>query len=309
VKKADITPDVAARLVATQFPKWAGLPVVPVALDGWDNTTFRFGGELCVRLPSADAYVAQIEKEHRWLPVLAPQLPLQIPEPVAVGEPSTEFPRPWSIFRWIDGDHATVERIGDLPTFAGELAEFLAALYAVDAKDGPAPGAHSFFRGGPLATYDGESREAIRLFAADVDAAAATEVCDAALASTWHRSPVWVHGDVVASNLLVADRHLHAVIDFGCSAVGDPACDLVMTWTFFSRESADVFRSALPFDDATWARARGWALWKALRTLVHEKEGSVEVGAAARRVGWRISAREIVDAVLADHRHAWCTDA
>jgi aminoglycoside phosphotransferase (APT) family kinase protein len=304
MRKADITPDVAARLIATQFPQWADLPVMRVALDGWDNTTFRLGDELSVRLPSGDGYVAQIEKEHRWLPILAPQLPLPIPEPVAIGEPTAEFPRPWSIYRWIDGDHATVDRIGDLRRFAAELARFLAALYAVDAKSGPAPGPHSFFRGGPIATYDDEAREAIHLLASDIDALAATEVWDAAIATAWTRSPVWVHGDVVASNLLVAGGDLHAVIDFGCAAVGDPACDLVMAWNYFAGESKDVFCTALPFDGATWARARGWALWKALRTLVHETDGSAEVGSAARRVGWRISAREIVDVVLADHRRA-----
>jgi stearoyl-CoA desaturase (Delta-9 desaturase) len=97
MEKRNITPAVGARLVAAQFPQWADLPVVPVALNGWDNTTFRLGDELCVRLPSADAYVAQVEKEHRWLPVLARQLPLPIPEPVAVGRPGGGFPRPWSL--------------------------------------------------------------------------------------------------------------------------------------------------------------------------------------------------------------------
>jgi aminoglycoside phosphotransferase (APT) family kinase protein len=307
VRKADITPDVAARLVATQFPKWADLPVVPVALDGWDNTTFRLGKDLSVRLPSHDAYVAQIEKEHQWLPVLAPQLPLEIPEPVALGEPTVEFPRPWSIYRWIEGEHATAQRVSDPETFAADIAGFLAALYAIDSSDGPLPGAHNFLRGGPINAYDGETREALRLLSDEIDADAATEVWDAAVAAGWDRAPVWVHGDVTAANLLVVEGRLRAVIDFGCAAVGDPACDLVMAWTFFSGQSTEVFRSALQFDDATWARGRGWALWKALRTLVHEKEGAA-AGAAARRVGWRISAREIVDVVLSDHR-AGCRDA
>lgn len=304
VKKADITPAVVARLVATQFPQWAGLPVVPVALDGWDNTTFRLGDELSVRLPSADVYVAEIEKEHLWLPRLAPQLPLPIPEPVALGRPGAGFPRPWSIYRWIEGDHATVERVSDLTTFAADLALFLSALYAIDAAGGPAPGAHSFFRGGPIDMLDGQSRSSIAELAEDIDAAGASEVWDAALDSAWDPPPVWVHGDVTASNLLVAEGRLRAVIDFGCAAVGDPACDLVMAWTFFTGESADAFRSALPLDDSTWARARGWALWKALRTLVHDKEERGGADAAARRFGWRIGAREIVDVVLADHRRS-----
>lgn len=301
MEKAEITPALAARLVAAQFPRWADLRVAPVALDGWDNTTFRLGDELCVRLPSADAYVAQVEKEHRWLPVLARQLPVPIPEPVALGRPGGGFPRPWSIYRWIEGDDASVDRIADLTRFAADLAGFLAALSAIDASDGPPPGTHNFFRGGPLDTYDAQSRASIQLLADEIDPEGATEVWEAALATSWDRSPVWVHGDVAASNLLVTEGRLRAVIDFGCAAVGDPACDLVMAWTFFAGESSEVFRRGLPFDDATWARGRGWALWKALITLAQEKEGGADADAAARRFGWRSDAREVIDHVLTDH--------
>ena len=104
VDRSEVTADVAARLVAGQFPQWADLPVVPVKLNGWDNTTFRLGEALSLRLPSADWYTAQVAKEHRWLPVLAPLLPLPVPEPVAMGRPTSEFPRPWSVYRWIAGE-------------------------------------------------------------------------------------------------------------------------------------------------------------------------------------------------------------
>jgi aminoglycoside phosphotransferase (APT) family kinase protein len=301
MEKRGITPVVAARLIATQFPQWAELPVVPVELDGWDNTTFRLGDELCMRLPSADRYVAQIEKEHRWLPVLARELPLPIPEPVAIGRPGNGFPRPWSIYRWIEGDHASADRIADLTAFAADLARFLAALYAIDARGGPPPGMHSFFRGGPLDTWDVQTRESISLLADDIDATAATDVWEAALASTWDRSPVWVHGDVVESNLLVADGALRAVIDFGCAAVGDPACDLMMRWTSFAGGSSEVFRTGLDLNEATWARGRGWTLWKALITLAHDKRGEADADAAARRFGWRIGARDVINVLLADH--------
>jgi aminoglycoside phosphotransferase (APT) family kinase protein len=137
-----------SRLVAAQFPQWAHLPVMPVELDGWDNTTFRLGEDLSVRLPRADGYVPQVNKEHRWLPTLAPQLPLPIPAPLAKGVPALGFPRPWSVYRWLSGEHATVERVGDLEAFATDLGEFLAALYAIDPAGGPAAGEHSFWRGG-----------------------------------------------------------------------------------------------------------------------------------------------------------------
>jgi aminoglycoside phosphotransferase (APT) family kinase protein len=112
---------------------------------------------------------------------------------------------------------------------------------------------------------------------------------------------MWVHGDITASNLLVADGHLHAVIDFGCSAVGDPACDLVMAWTFFTGDSRDAFHNGLALDDATWARARGWALWKALITLARERQGGESADAAARRFGWRTGCHELVADLVTDH--------
>ena len=147
-----ITAEVAARLVAGQFPQWAGLPVVPVGLNGWDNITFRLGGDLSIRLPSGQDYAAQVAKEHRWLPILAGQLPAPIPEPVALGQPAAGFPWPWSVYRWIEGEPAGVNRITSLTGFAADLARFLGALYAIDASDGPPPGPHSFFRGGPVAS-------------------------------------------------------------------------------------------------------------------------------------------------------------
>lgn len=264
MEKADLTPELVSRLVASQFPEWARLPVCPVDLDGNDNTTFRLGRELSVRLPSADEYVPQVEKEHRWLPWLAPQLPLAIPEPVAQGVPAMGFPRPWSVYRWLPGQLATAHMVRDTVRFAADLAGFLSALHSIDPAGGPAAGAHSFSRGGPLCVLDAGVREAMVVLAHEVDTQAATEVWETALAAASAGAPVWVHGDITNSNLLVVDGRLRAVLDFGCCAVGDPACDLAIAWTFFTGESRHAFRGALPFDEETWARARGWALWKAL---------------------------------------------
>jgi aminoglycoside phosphotransferase (APT) family kinase protein len=135
-----VTAGAVARLVAAQFPRWAHSPVTAVSHGGWDNHTFRLGDELLARLPSAGAYVAQVEKEHRWLPVLARQLPLPIPEPVAMGSPDDGFPYPWSIYRWIDGDQAGGAQISDLTHLAGDLAGFLGALYASTPATDRSPG-------------------------------------------------------------------------------------------------------------------------------------------------------------------------
>jgi aminoglycoside phosphotransferase (APT) family kinase protein len=303
--RADITPALVTDLVAAQFPKWAGLPVRPVELDGWDNTTFRLGEGMSVRLPSAERYVAQVEKEHRWLPILARQLPLAIPEPLAKGLPGPEFPRPWSVYRWLEGGPASVERITNLVDFATDLAGFMAALHRIDPSGGPPPGTHNFFRGGALTTYDADTRNAIAALRSEIDTQGAQEVWDAALGASWKGSPVWVHGDVSASNLLVHRGRLSAVIDFGGLAVGDPACDVTIAWTFLSGESREAFRDGLRLDAATWARGRGWALWKALVTWVRAREaGGGAAEAAGLRFGWRWSARQVIEAVLAEHHGA-----
>ncbi|MBA3735215.1 MAG: aminoglycoside phosphotransferase family protein [Actinobacteria bacterium] len=299
MEKEAITPEVVSRLVAAQFPEWARLPVTPVELDGWDNTTFRLGEDLTVRLPSADGYVPQIEKEHRWLPVLAQQLPLPIPQPLAKGTPGSGFPRPWSVYRWLPGRHATIDRVEDPTAFANDLADFLAALYEIRPAAGPEPGAHSFFRGGPLTTYDTETRATIANLCTVIDVDAATTLWEAALATTWQGAGVWIHGDVTAANLLVIDGRLSAIIDFGCSAVGDPACDLTVAWTFFFGEARDAFRNRLALDKDTWIRARGWALWKALITLEKgTRAGDVEGAIDSRRFGWRLSARRVIEELL-----------
>ena len=287
----EIDAALAARLVAAQFPEWAHLPVVPVEVGGWDNRTFRLGDTMTVRLPSAESYVASVAKEHTWLPRLAPHLPLPIPAPLAVGAPGAGYPWPWSVRRWLDGRPALEHRIADLVTFAEDLGRFLIALQAVDATRGPVAGAHCFHRGGWLTVYDAQTRAAITALGSRIDAAAATEVWETALAATWTGSPVWFHGDVAHGNLLVDDAgRLTAVLDFGTCGVGDPACDLVIAWTLLHGESREAFRSVVPADDAMWARARGWALWKALITVDDPR-----TGAAAERV---------VDAVVSEHRGA-----
>lgn len=264
--RAGISAELVRRLLADQFPQWADLPITPVKVDGWDNRTYRLGTELTARLPTAKAYAAAVHKEHQWLPVLAPALPVPIPEAVAKGEPGYGYPHHWAIRRWIDGSTAACETIADLDEFALDVAAFILALQQCDATGGPLAGAHSFYRGAPPAHYHSETVEALTVLKDRIDADLAREVWEAALATSWDRPPVWFHGDIAHGNLLVQDGRLSAVIDFGTSGVGDPACDLVIAYTFFSGSSRSVFRDAVQQDAGTWARARGWALWKALIT-------------------------------------------
>jgi aminoglycoside phosphotransferase (APT) family kinase protein len=291
-----IDSDLVSRLVAAQFPQWARLPVTPVEPNGWDNRTFRLGPDMLVRLPSAERYAAQVAKEQRWLPVLARQLPLPIPTPLAGGVPEHGYPWNWSVYRWLEGEPAETASIADPTEFAATLAHFLNALRQADAAAGPPPGAHNFYRGGSLTVYGQQTRDAIAALGDRIEVEAVTAVWEVALASRWQRPPVWVHGDVSAANLLVAGGRLSAVIDFGCSGVGDPACDLAIAWTMLSGESRQRFRAAVGLDAATWARGRGWVLWKSLITLAGQPEP--RLAAPAGRA---------LRAVLADHRG--CRDA
>jgi len=252
------------RLIAAQFPQWADLPIKPIEFGGWDNRTFHLGEHMTVRLPSAVEYSLQVEKEYCWLPTLAPHLPLSIPTPVALGKPGEGYLWQWSIYKWLDGKTASIERIADLCQFATTLAEFLVALQQCDTTGGPMAGPENFYRGGLLTTYDIETCQAIATFGDEIDADAMMEVWNVALASTWQRPAVWVHGDIAMGNLLVEKGELSAVIDFGQLGVGDPACDLAIAWTLFKGESREAFRAALSLDSATWARGRGWVLWKTL---------------------------------------------
>ncbi len=290
---------VARRLIDSQFPHWSHLAIAPVDQDGWDNRSFRLGSELTIRLPSESWYALQVEKEQRWLPVLGPQLPLPIPSPVAKGEPDSAFLYPWSVYRWLDGEPASIARIDNLGDFAAALAAFLNALGRIDATGGPAPGEHNFYRGGPLSTYEEETFEAIDVLGDEIPAENVKRVWADAMASSWERDPVWFHGDVASGNLLVRDGRLAAVIDFGLSGVGDPACDTVIGWTFLSGPSRDRFRAELDVDSVTWSRGRCWALWKALITLVEHLEHDAPEAA--------VSLREI-DTILAAHRRGPLSD-
>ena len=182
-------------------------------------------------------------------------------------------------------------QIGDLAAFASSLAAFLNALARADATDGPRPGEHNFFRGGPLATYEREALEALDRLGDEVPRDAVLRAWDDAMSTTWDREPVWLHGDVAVGNLLVRDGRLAAVLDFGSSGVGDRACDCVIAWTFLAGAGRDRFRAALDVDAATWSRGRGWALWKALITLVGRLEDDSPAAAPRRDI----------EQVLADH--------
>jgi aminoglycoside phosphotransferase (APT) family kinase protein len=277
----DLDAATVARLVAGQFPQWADEPVRPVGKPGVDNSTFRLGDDKLVRLPRFERWIGQVTREQRWLPVLAPHLPLPVPTPLAQGEPAGGFPYPWSVYGWLPGEPA--DQLGDLRQTATDLAEFLLALQGIDASEGPPPESGNGFRGCDLADERDspvvESYLEHRIGRLDgvLDTRPIRELWDHTLATpVWPREPVWVHGDPAPGNLLATDGRLSAVIDFGTLAVGDPAVDLIAAWSVLDADGRKVFRDKLNVDDDTWTRGRCWGLSAVLPSPDDVTEESVE---------------------------------
>jgi len=289
--EVDTDASLVRRLLSAQFPQWADLPIERVRSSGTDNALYRLGDDMVVRLPRIHWAIGNVGKEHRWLPRLAPLLPLAIPVPLAMGMPAEGYPWHWSVYRWLEGQNATVECIADLCQAATDLARFVAAMQRIDPTGGPRAGPNG--RGVPLIERDPAVRAAIALLGSLVDGDAVTAAWEAALqVPAWDGPPVWIHGDLSSENLLARDGRLCAVIDFGTLGVGDPACDLIIAWTLFSDDSRDVFRRAISVDDATWARGRGWALSTALIALPYYLDTSPAIVARERHK---------IAQVLADH--------
>ncbi|WP_405690368.1 aminoglycoside phosphotransferase family protein [Streptomyces sp. NBC_01185] len=259
--RPDIDAPLVRRLVDTQFPQWAELPLTLLDPAGSDHMIYRLGEQLSVRLPRHPGAAGQARKESEWLPRLAAHLPLTVPAPVEVGEPAFGYPWRWAVNRWLDGEVASVDVLAESPEAAVLLAEFLTALQRFAPEEIPALSSRGDLTAGPLADRDRATRAAIAKTAGLFDAAAMTELWDAALdAPDWDGPAVWFHGDFHTGNLLTLDGHLSAVIDFGGLGVGDPSRDLMIAFTLMSARSRAVFRTALGVDDATWVRGRGWAL-------------------------------------------------
>jgi aminoglycoside phosphotransferase (APT) family kinase protein len=291
----DTSVDLVRALVREQHPQWADLPVEPVESTGTVHALYRLGDHLVVRMPFLPGAHREVGKEDTWLPVLAPQIPLRIPAPVARGVGTDEYPYRWSVHEWLEGDTADRVPFADPVATARALGDFVLALQRVDTTGAPPPGALTSWRGAPLSNRDGHVRDAIRNLAAlddGTDTAAATAAWDRIVcAPEWDRPYVWFHGDLGAGNLLVVDGDLAAVIDWGCCGTGDPAVEALPAWGVFDSDARETYRDAIGFDDATWERGRGWALSGALLAIPYYVESNPPFAEIARRM---------LDAVLGD---------
>jgi aminoglycoside phosphotransferase (APT) family kinase protein len=295
--EVEITAELVRALLAGQHPDLASLPVTFLA-NGWDNAIFRLGDCLLARMPRRVLGATIIAHEQRWLPALAPVLPVKIPAPERVGRPALGYPYPWSVVPFLPGTPAAdVIDVADGDDGAGTLdfggmatalGNFLAAMHRPAPADAPA----NPFRGVPLANRARRFEANLPSVADQVDEATVRRAWDDALAAPpYDGPPLWLHGDLHPANILVAGGHVSGIIDFGDITSGDPASDLSVAWMTLPLELHEAFRSAYgSVDDGSWRRARGWALALAIVFLAHSADNP-----QIHRVG-----RRTLAAVLSD---------
>jgi aminoglycoside phosphotransferase (APT) family kinase protein len=274
----EITPELARALLREQAPELAELPLAMLGM-GWDNTNWRLGDDLIVRLPHRKVAEPLIRHEQRWLPELAPRLDLAIPVPVVHGQPSEGhgYPWVWSVVPWNPGDEAANAPLVDPATTAEKLGTFFRQLHTAAPADAPP----NPFRGGPIADRRDAVMERIEVVADRIDGTAALVAFEEAASTPTTNDQVWLHGDVHTRNMVVDDGDLTAVIDWGDICRGDRATDLAGAFMLVP-DHIDVVRATAGADDDAWRRARGWAIHFALIYLAAGEAAPVMNGIGDR---------------------------
>lgn len=269
-----ITINLAHKLIVEQFPELSHLAITSVEKQGHDNRTYRLGTDMLIRMPTAESYALKVPKEQKLLPKLAPNLSLRIPSPLKMGNPSPDYPYHFSIYQWLVGKSINLLALNDeaKQSLACDLAKFLQELQSIKNVKGPMPGQHNWWRGDHVSVYDQGAREQIARLNNIINADKAIKLWEQAGKTRWHKHPVWIHGDLAIGNLLAENGKLSAVIDWGGMAMGDPACDLVMAWTYFNEKAREIFMEKTALDDDTRLRAKAWVLWKATFELCQVKD-------------------------------------
>ena len=262
----DLDEGIVRGLLERQFPELAQRELRRDPSSGTVNAMFRLGDDLVVRLPFVEWGSADIEFEQRWLPRLVTGLTIPIPTVLHEGVADDTYPCAWSVMNWLPGELPDATTTTD--DIAHELATFVAELRAFDSTDAP-----TGYRGGPVREHDAEVRRVLPDIANEVDTTRIAAIWDSVLeARDYDDGPVWAHGDLLATNVLVHDGHLAGVLDFSAAGTGDPACDLMAAWSILAKSGREVFRTDLAVDDAEWDRGRGWAIVQAVMALPYYRD-------------------------------------
>jgi aminoglycoside phosphotransferase (APT) family kinase protein len=292
----DISAGLAAALIAGQFPRWAGLAVRPVTSAGTECVLYRLGDDLVIRLPRLPGGTLDTLLTEGALTRLAPLLPVPVPELVAEGRPTTDYPASWGVLRWLEGDTPVEGHLTAPGPLAADLAAFLLALWRIDLAQVELAGGPAAYRGGPLAEEHEFTVDAIEQVRAQVDADAARTIWDDAMRlPAWDGPATFVHADMMPGNILTRNGRLGAVIDFAAAGIGDPSVDLIAAWMLLPAQVRPAFRHATRVDDATWLRGRARALsWSAGHLRYYQDTSPVMAA----------NARYTIGEVLADHQQS-----
>jgi aminoglycoside phosphotransferase (APT) family kinase protein len=273
-----LTLDLPRKLIAEQFPEYVHLHITDIEKQGHDNRTYRLGPDMLIRMPISADYAEKVGIEQEILPKLAKYLSFSIPTPIKMGQPSKDYPYPYpfSIYKYLPGKSINLMMLTDYEKeqLAHDLVKFLKELQAISEVKGPAPGQHNWYRGDHVSVYDSGAHAQIAELDGIIDASQALALWEKACATKWKKQPVWIHGDFAIGNMLMDDRKLSAIIDFGSAAIGDPACDLVIAWTYLAGKSREIFIKNMDLDEDTWFRSKAWALWKATFELCQIEDKS-----------------------------------
>lgn len=256
------------RLLDSQCRQWTHLSLESVISSGTDHALFRLGKELVIRLPRLDGAINNINKEWEWLPQISPFLKTPISEPLFKGTSTEFYPYPWLVSPWHQGSNPLLEQENEYEQLAKDLASFINQFHTIPLVNGPYSR-----RGVPLKAFDEETRNAIQQLDGEIRTKQVTKIWEHFLELPyWQKAPVWVHGDLLPGNIIIDNNRLNAVIDFSDLGVGDPACDLIVAWSLFNRNSRIVFKKhLLDLDEQTWQRGQGLALSIALIILPYYK--------------------------------------
>ena len=281
----------AQRLVQNQFPQWAELPLTPFQSFGTDHILYRLGSDKVVRFPIKTEIAQNIPLQQNWLAKFA-KLPLDTPQILGIGRADDNFPYAWSVAKWIDGQDAASTPITDWSEAAVSLGRFVRELRMIDTTGGITSGQHNAWRGCPLAMLDDRTRGAIGLVSDLFDRATLTAIWEQALsAPVWESGPTWIHGDIHAANMVVRDGQIAGVIDFGLMALGDPACDLALAWSFLPARYRDLFLHAAEASEAMQLRGKGWGLYAGVIAFSYYRDNNPVLAAISSQT---------IEAVLAD---------